>query len=922
MNQNDHFNQPNDYSRLYGNSNANQNYTSPPVPPPSYQTAYQQPVSDYKNYYRSSQPVVTAPPKEKKPKQPFSPISLLLVAGVIFLFLGGVIFLTKTWGMLSDTVRALSLLSASLIAFGMNVLAERIFRLRKTGLAFYILGCIFLPLALGGIGIFQLLGEWFSFKGDGAALLWTVIFLCITGSTFLGQKNYKNTVLVWMSLSGTAGSWTSLCFFITAQLFREIPAARFSLLGVFITAYAVGAAVVYERYLKLHKDSYITRAIPSSLYIINLMTAIFMFVIAPHARIAAGILSVVTAVLFCNYRFIEKNIHTGILGSVVCLMTGLYQVKYLFPASPGTDPTEAQVIVFCFMFFVSSVILMSLQQMPKLRTEFTKIYSYAGMLLAIPVCMYAGGLNLSEWVSANGHLTSLLYALLILGIIFFSKTEKNAFSEDTRFFVIHAALLFLIIQQSMIEESDLLTAGLVIAALILLIQAVIRKKIWMLTLAIITSGSAFITNLEHSRLLFFWLCAAGMLGGLIYANRTWRFLLERSCAWGFLAFLTPAVQSTLVLITDDSTIAWTMTLAVCGLLYLLETFVFSKDLRPNATRPYLELESLLLSLVAVGSYFMNYNASRGIAFLLCLLLLVFAGGFLQKNINAISIPQLIMAFAVVVSMLEEENSSVFKFTVYLVLLILYAAMGRFLLPNGFYYHDENKIQIDWALLAGILPVFGAASTIDWYPSILICLFMAVYSLLYIGRVENKFIPTLMASAFSCLTVLFHNINDPFDLFLGLRESNMETPQVLLYVLPIHMFILSLLWILPEKYKKDVHNARFAMYCVTMLILLCVSLNFNVAADAILLMVFSFLILAGSFTVRKLRWFTLGFSILFLTTIRLTWRFWTSLHWGIYLFLAGIILIGIASYTEYKNRYYAEHPDEPKKKLDFFKAWTW
>ncbi|MBR4318622.1 MAG: hypothetical protein IKP69_01060, partial [Oscillospiraceae bacterium] len=208
------------------------------------------------------------------------------------------------------------------------------------------------------------------------------------------------------------------------------------------------------------------------------------------------------------------------------------------------------------------------------------------------------------------------------------------------------------------------------------------------------------------------------------------------------------------------------------------------------------------------------------------------------------------------------------------------------------------------------------------PSILVCLFLAIYSLLYIGRVKNKFIPTLMASAFSCLTILFHNINDPFEIFYALHNSEMKTPQVLLYLLPFHLFILSLLWILPERFKKTVHNMRFVMYCLTMFCLLCVSLNFKVASDAILLMTFSFAILIGSFFVKRLRWFTLGFAILFLTTIRLTWKFWTSLHWGIYLFLAGILLIGIASYTEYKNRYYAEHPDEPKQKMQFFKTWTW
>ena len=427
-------------------------------------------------------------------------------------------------------------------------------------------------------------------------------------------------------------------------------------------------------------------------------------------------------------------------------------------------------------------------------------------------------------------------------------------------------------------------------------------------------------NLEHPEITLLWLVAGGMLGGLIYANRKWRFTLENCCAWGFLAFLTPAVQSTLALVMADDT-AWILTFAISGLLYLTETFIFWKDLRTNVTKPYLEAEALILSIIAFISY-LSEETSAGFGFLLCVLLLIFAGGYLRKTVNAIAIPQLIMAFAVVSNLINKDDPVIIQVTFYLLLLIVYAAMGRFLLPDGFSNREDGKMQIDWALLAGILPIFGAAVKINWYPSILISLFLAVYSLAYIGRVQNRFIPTLMASAFSCLTIFFHNVNDPFEIFTALHESQMKTPQVLLYVLPIHLFILSLLWILPEKNKPAVHNARFVMYCITMFCLLVVSLNFKNASDAILLMVFSFAILMGSFNVKKLRWFTLGFAILFLTTLRLTWKFWTSLHWGIYLFLAGLLLIGIASYTEYKNRYYAEHPDEPKKKMNFFKTWTW
>lgn len=912
MNKNQNYNSPHDYSHLYGGSAPQLSepvpvYESPKrsEPPPKYASLK----SDYKNSRTSSSSSAPAP-KPPKPKQPFSPISLLLVAGVIFLFLGGVIFLTNTWKALPDALRAVSLLSASVVAFGANMLAERVFRLRKTGLAFYILGCIFLPLALGGIGVFDLLGKWFSFHGDGASLLWMVIFISISASTYLGQKNYKNTVLVWLALAGIAGGWISFSIFVSNQVLEGLPVqAQVSIFGVLIVAYAIGSAVVCERYFQNHQESYVTKAIPSYLYIVNLVTSLFMLAISKSdGKIAACILSLIMAVLFCNYRFIEKKFHLGLLGSGFCMMTALYQISSYF---------DNKIDIGIFMITVCSVVFMSLLQMPKLRTEFTQTYSKAGILLS---CTLIFPLSFEVAAEQEDLIFWLLYPLLMIAVIFYAKAEKNKLSQETGFHIAHICLLFLIAEHAFQTESDLSVLGLVISALILLIVSIIRKQLWTLTTAILASGAALLLNFDHADVSILWLCAAGLLGGMIYANQKWRFLLEKCCAWALIAFFTTALQGTLVIWTERD-VAWILTLAASGLLYLLETFVFWRELRRNETRPYLEFESLILSIIAFGSYLIH-DTSAGFGFLLCILLLIFSAGFLRKDVNIIAVPQLIMLFATVSHLVGDMISQAAGVICYLVLLVLYAAMGRLLLPYGFYHHEGNKTQIDWALLAGALPVFGVAVVVDWYPSILVCLFLAIYSLLYIGRVQNRFIPTLMASAFSCLTILFHNINDPFEIFSALHDSEMKTPQVLLYLLPFHLFILSLLWILPEKFKKTVHNARFAMYCLTMFCLLCVSLNFKVAADAILLMVFSFAILIGSFSVKKLRWFTLGFAILFLTTIRLTWKFWTSLHWGIYLFLAGILLIGIASYTEYKNRYYAEHPDEPKKKMDFFKTWTW
>ncbi|MDE6658267.1 MAG: hypothetical protein K2J88_06775, partial [Oscillospiraceae bacterium] len=397
--------------------------------------------------------------------------------------------------------------------------------------------------------------------------------------------------------------------------------------------------------------------------------------------------------------------------------------------------------------------------------------------------------------------------------------------------------------------------------------------------------------------ILLWVSVIFLLAGVIYANKSDRFLLQACCAWTGIAILIPTCYKTFTIwMKSDS--AWILSFFIMMLLYLAETFLFRGEIRPNRTKSYLEIASLLISVIAFIAYVIRDEI--GIGFLLWISLFVFSARFCKKYNNAIAIPQLIMLFFVFAEIVNNQlapDSTVLKVICYFAMLAVYAIMGRILLPNGFYYQDEIRKQTDFPLLAGLLPTIGIAFVIDWYPIMLMFLFLACYSMLYINRVKNRYMPAFMTSLFFCLAIFSHNIYDVFGIFMILRETDMKIPQILLNLLPLHLFILSLVWILPN-HRQTILKIRFGMYCFTTFCMLTASLSFGNVTDAIILVIFSFLILLSSFTVKKLRWFTLGFSVLVIMTIKLTWQFWTSLHWGIYLFLAGIILIMLASFYEY------------------------
>lgn len=890
-NQNSNQNQTNTYTNLY------QPYHTQNQIPEQNQISRQ---GGHQQYY---QPMPSAPPK-----QPFSPIPLLLIAGVLFLFMGGIVFLTSTWEILPDAGRAIGLLSASVIAFGVNILAERVLKLPKTGLAFYILGCIFLPLALGGIGVFQLFGEWLSFYGDGALLLWTIIFVSVSGTTFLGQRNYKHTTLVWMSLGGLTGAWTCFSKFLADQIF-PVSSANSVMAGILFVLFSGMATVLTELYLKKHTESYVTKAIPSFLYVTNLFYACLIHGIALDVPVAGCIFALIMFALFCNYQFISNTFHAGVIGACVSLFTASYSITKFFP-----DVKVLEII--CFVPACMAVIFISFWNMPKLRTELTKTFSTAGAVLSFPILIIGGCYNIWNFKSMI-----VIYALVFIAFLFYAKDLRATFTHGRSLFVLSCGMLFTTAVLASSAESSLLSLLLVISALVLLMQSFLKKTISTLVLAISASSAMILLNLPHSEITLLWLSVIFLLAGVVYANKSYRFLLEACCAWAGIAVLIPACYKTCS-IWLESDIAWILSFVVMTLLYLAEAFLFRGEIRPNRTKPYLETVSLLISIIACIAYFIEGEAGAG--FLLWLGLLVFSARFCKKNHNAIAIPQLVMLFFVFAQITNQliTESSVLKVICYLMMLAVYAVMGRVLLPDGFCTVQNGKTQIDWALLAGIFPIFGIAFVIDWYPSILICLFLALYSVLYIGRVKNQYMPSLMASAFSCLTIFFHNINDAFGILQVWHETDMKIPKIILDLLPLHLFILSLIWILPRKNRETIYKIRFGMYCFTTFCMLAASLNFGNVTDAIILAIFSFLILLSSFTMKKLRWFTLGFSVLFMMTIKLTWQFWTSLHWGVYLFLAGIVLIILASLYEYSSRKASEHADEPKQKFKPFASWTW
>ncbi len=862
-------------------------------------------------------PALPAPSYQPPPPKPFSPLPWLLFAGVAFLFLGAILFLTDTWEMLPDPVRAVLLLSASGIAFGAHLLADRVLKLQKTGLAFYILGSIFLPMAIGAIGIFGLFGNWFHVGGKGAMMVITAIFLSNSITCFAGLRVYKTPALAGIGICSGGIAW----MFLALQIIQYIQfpeAIHSSVFSVVYCAMLAAAAVTLhflcEGYVKRKNDTALAKAFPDGLYCVLLIYTVMAGILSTTDWLGTVLFSAVGLFLFLNPRFIHGSAHFGAAGFALCSLLLLGNLTNLFDSSDYAN--------YLFTVGTSAMLLICIAAVSRLseitRNSFLKT-SYVFMAFTFPAFLPA-------YFDTLGFEGFFLIVPLLVGLCCFANTPKNKLHSNAVSTILILLLLYPLVISSTDREMLLLAVGAMLSAAMLITVSFVSRKLWCAVLALCTCTALLLTRLPHPELWLYWLCAAAFLAGLLYAHHRARPLLERCCGWVGIPFLlTAAGKTALLFITDEGSTVLVFFLLTC--IFLAERFFFTKQERSRSIADYCLYASvyfaiLLIILLAsdIPSYWMALS---------CTCLLIFAGSALHRKQNALSIPLfliLTLLLGELIHSISEQlpiNETATESLGYLLVLAILITMSRLLLPRFYTVNQAEGIQqIDWAYLAGFLPLQIIASLLVPDSKAFFCLLLAPYALLLLGRTASKHPILTMMSGSLCAALFFCIAEDRLGIRSLISDLPLKTPGTLLWVLPLHLFLLSLIWTLPASHRESVHQARFIMYCVTFGCLLLTALYSGVLLDAIVIAVLSLAVLLASFAVKRLRWFALGLGVLILLTLRMTFEYRHSIHWGVYLFLIGAVLLGIALRYEYINRWKAEHPDQPVKKLELFKEWNW
>lgn len=128
-------------------------------------------------------------------------ITLVLAIGVLFIVLAGMIFATTSWQYFSNFTRTVIICSLVPLFFLTAAVAEQKLKLPQTGVAFYTLGCCFLPITVLAVGYFRFLGDWFSIFGGGKYMLGMAAALMMCAATARGTLKYRSVLYLWTTLT-------------------------------------------------------------------------------------------------------------------------------------------------------------------------------------------------------------------------------------------------------------------------------------------------------------------------------------------------------------------------------------------------------------------------------------------------------------------------------------------------------------------------------------------------------------------------------------------------------------------------------------------------------------------------------------------------------------------------------------------------
>lgn len=266
--------------------------------------------------------------------------------------------------------------------------------------------------------------------------------------------------------------------------------------------------------------------------------------------------------------------------------------------------------------------------------------------------------------------------------------------------------------------------------------------------------------------------------------------------------------------------------------------------------------------------------------------------FLMKN----NMTGILSAFGIVNVITELPDMHGYRiFLVFCSFMVL----ARIFFGNGVIIRKNDSIRFDIITLT----VWGMFALMN--SDFLRLISVAVYMAGLVRRKTNRFTGNILLSISAFVTMLAMN-NRPF----FISESEIIENKIFLGIIAVMGIAYRYIWKNLPKVSKNISDMIFILSFAG---LVDDVMKYHRLGNTIFGLVVTAAILIVSFTTKNRRWFCVSSVALVTITVWASVRYFGKLDWWVYLFIAGIIFIAVASISEYfKSR--------DKKLSDIFADW--
>lgn len=861
--------------------------------------------SAYTKYYKKNEPTTVSavrkvtstdlvkPPTVKVKKELTQQdireknITIVLIVGVILVLLSGLVLATSNWSIMSDLLKTSLIMFVSILFFAISLVSDRILNINKTSFAFWVLGSLFLPVALLSAGFFKLFGEWLSIGGEGGFVLGSIGAIICLPLYFYSSVRYKNRFFVWMSyITVNIGVYNFIA------VFKPQP----SIFVLIIVMYNSLLFLMYSKFKHLKNFSLFTNqlnsfsqinlmvsSIFSSMYlttqgvqsIVNILIYLvisFNFIYLSYSynrkeyNFAAPFFIVVTAVEFSKtvQLMFEYNINALSLFIVALILFFLvyrrnyskylcnlrlssgitsYFLLYISAAvSIDNEQWWSAAFVMCF----SNVMLYMINNRDEEDIK-VKVASYS-----MPINILLGSFAVYgalEQVLMNSaydlayHFGVCVFVLFMLNIIWdkFNHTIANAY-----FIVSHVVMPFAVLILFIVHYDNPIV--FIIAAVMYLYAALTRDK-------------------EIIKRIF------------LYAA----ILLASLSLWSLFDVLNLVQQQNYVMLM--------VTVLVTVFWYICE------DAWKNRIVPFLLVYSV------IGSLLFNDMAILQITDFLPAMIYILIIGFVlhSENLDKLLFLPLLLLLQMIVIF---DNDTVLEYPTIRMSIMLAIAVVLRIIGQKFYKvlymtsaHPTRIVAINWySIFSFVLPVLVLGNwygdSTKWYH--LIALVM-ITGLIFSQRnavVQGKPRKIVLTAAILSSILPYYKLIDNLQVY-----SIIVTELKLLALIAAVTVLANKLWTDSQKQIDWMKRINAFVIVLSAFILLKDVAMDNYLADRLILGILSLVAIIIGMQLKQKIYLSTGIIALACNILIQTKQLWLSIPWWGYLLIAGLMLIGLASYNE-------------------------